>query len=78
MATNVGGTPEITDSENSMLFDYGDEDALERYLTVLFSDSGKRAEMGKKSQTIVRERFTVEKMIAEYEHIVNMIANGTS
>lgn len=78
LATNVGGTPEITDSENSMLFDYGDEDALERYLTVLFSDSGKRAEMGKKSQTIVRERFTVEKMIAEYEHIVNMIANGTS
>lgn len=76
IATRVGGTPEITSEENSLLFDYGDEDALEQYLANLLNDPVKRIEMGNKSRVIVGERFTVERMIAEYESIVNAIATG--
>lgn len=74
VTTRVGGTPEITTEENCLLFDYGDEDTLEKHVTSLLNDSVKRASMGKKSRVIVLERFTVEKMIARYELIVNAVA----
>ncbi len=76
VATRVGGSPEITSEENSLLFDYGDEEALEQCLANLLDDPAKRIEMGNKSRIIVRERFTVERMIAEYESIVKAVANG--
>lgn len=74
VATRVGGTPEIITEENCLLFDYGDEDTLEQHVTSLLDDPVKRAAMGKRSRDIVLERFSVDKMIARYELIVNAVA----
>lgn len=73
IASDTGGTNEITGNENGRLFQYQNaiqlEDAIESLLTSPESIPVK----GKISRQIIEERFTVEKMISNYISILEKI-----
>jgi glycosyltransferase involved in cell wall biosynthesis len=74
ITTDTGGTLEILDG-NAITFSYQDYQALYNALTTLINDEKLRKEMGKKSHSIVKERFTTEHMVKNYERIINAVIN---
>ena len=56
-----------------MLFSYQDYQALYKAISTLINDEKLRKEMGEKSHSIVNERFTIERMIKNYERIISAI-----
>jgi glycosyltransferase involved in cell wall biosynthesis len=73
IATDVGGTPEIVDRSNALLFKSKHVDQLEDHLRTVLSDPEKRLQMGKNSGRIARERFSVKTMVDRYREILNSI-----
>jgi len=74
ITTDTGGTLEILDG-NAITFSYQDYQALYNALTTLINDEKLRKEMGEKSYLIVKNRFTVDHMIINYERIISAIIN---
>jgi glycosyltransferase involved in cell wall biosynthesis len=75
VATNVGGTPEITTEKNAFLFDYGDAEKLYQNLDKLLNNRELLNKMGNFSYQLIIEKFKVEKMIENYEKIIKNLIN---
>ena len=65
VATDVGGTGEAVSAETGVLVPPGDPSALADALVALLGDPARRAAMAEASVARHRERFTVERMVAE-------------
>ncbi len=74
IASNTGGTPEITGIENGQLFEYQNETQLTEALGAHLIDPEMLLRKSKRSRQIIEERFTIEKMIANYLSILNKIS----
>lgn len=75
ITTDTGGTLEILD-DNAITFSYQDYYALYEGLKILISDGKLRKRMGDKSHSIVKEKFTTERMVRNYERIINAVINN--
>ncbi len=75
IASNTGGTPEITGIENGQLFEYQNETQLTEALETHLRDPEMQLQKSNRSRQIIEERFTVEKMTANYLSILNKISN---
>ena len=68
VASDVDGVPEAVDAgKNGLLTPPSDPAALARALKSLADDPQKRAALGAAAKAAVSERFTLRRMIAEYE-----------
>src|SRR6185503_1050965 len=66
VATRAGGIPEVVeDGVNGLLVPPHDRVALARAIVALLKDGAQRTTMGAAGLSRVRERFTVERMVAE-------------
>ena len=66
VATRAGGIPEIVEDQvNGLLVPPRNHAAMARAIVDLLRDDGRRLRMGDAGFTRVRERFTVERMVAE-------------
>jgi glycosyltransferase involved in cell wall biosynthesis len=75
ITTDTGGTLEILD-DNAITFSYQDYYALYEGLNILINDEKLRKRMGEKSHSIVKEKFTTERMVSNYERIINAVVNN--
>ena len=75
ITTDKGGTLEILE-DNAITFSYQDYQALYEGLNILINDEKLRKRMGKKSHSIVTEKFTTEQMVRNYERIINAVINN--
>lgn len=73
IASDTGGTSEITGSENGRLFQYQNAIQLEETIESLLTNPESIPKKGKVSRQIIEERFTVEKMIFNYISILEKI-----
>lgn len=68
VASDVDGVPEaVTDGKDGALVPPSDPAALARALKALAADPAKRAALGAAAKATVSERFTLRRMIGEYE-----------
>jgi glycosyltransferase involved in cell wall biosynthesis len=74
IASDTGGTHEITGEKNGRLFVYQDEAQLIRALEELMSDPDKRTTMGKTSFENIQRNFTIPTMVSNYYNIISQIA----
>ena len=75
VATRTGGIPEVVlDGQNGLLVEPRDASALADAIGRLLADASRRDAMAATGDRMVRERFTVERMVAEtasvYERLV--------
>jgi glycosyltransferase involved in cell wall biosynthesis len=66
VATRVGGTPEIVDASCGRLVPSRDPESLATTLSQLAGDGALRAALGRAARARVEQRFTLDRMIAEY------------
>jgi glycogen(starch) synthase len=79
VATQTGGTVEIlTDGENGLLFAPGSVEDLTQKITCLADDPGLRRRLALAGHRTVAERFTVVKMIDEFESYLQETALASS
>ncbi len=65
VATRVGGVAEaLRDGLSGRLVDADDAPALARAVSGLLDDAGARTSLGEHARSVVRERFTIESMVA--------------
>jgi L-malate glycosyltransferase len=65
VATRTGGIPEVVeDGVTGLLVEPRDPKSLAQAITTLLQDGGRRAAMGAAGLARVRERFTVDRMVA--------------
>lgn len=70
VATAVGGTPElIAHEKNGLLVEPRDYPALAQAFARYLNDRDLRSEHGRINSAIIRERFSVEAMVAGYENV---------
>jgi glycosyltransferase involved in cell wall biosynthesis len=74
VASNTGGTSEIVTKENGLLFEYKKAEQLEENLLLLLNDKQKMTDLGENSYRIVKEKFTIPRMMNNYYKIVDTIA----
>jgi len=75
VATRAGGIPEIVEDEvNGLLVPPRDHTALSRAIVRALKDEGLRRRMGEAGFARVRERFTVERMVAETAAVYARVA----
>ncbi len=68
VASNVDGVPEaVTDGKDGALVPPDKPAALARVLRALAADPARRAALGAAAQATVAERFTIRRMLGEYE-----------
>jgi len=68
VASKVDGVPEaVTDGKDGLLVPPADPAALARALQALAADADKRAALGAAAKATVSERFTLRRMIDEYQ-----------
>ena len=68
VASAVDGVPEaVPDGRDGMLVPPGQPTALAAVLRKLVDDPARRAALGKSAQAVVAERFTLRRMLTEYE-----------
>lgn len=66
VASRTGGIPEVVlDGRNGLLVEPRDHRALAAAIVALLTDEQRRLAMAAEGDAIVRERFTVERMVAE-------------
>ena len=75
IATDTGGTPEIV-TDNGFLFKLGDADSFYLQIKKLIENDQLIEEMGKKSYEMARNKFSIERMIEEYQHIIANVSQG--
>jgi len=74
IATNVGGVSElIEDGKNGFLVNLNSIEELVQKMIYFIENPKERKEMGKKSQKVAEENFTLDKMIKKYESLYNNI-----
>ena len=73
IASNTGGTPEIINEENGLLFKYKNTDQLEQQLIKLIDDPGLRQAMAQQSAKIASENFTLDAMMRNYYNILDQV-----
>jgi len=66
IATRVGGTPEIVDTTCGRLVPARDADSLAATLSELAANAALRVALGRAARARVEQRFTLDRMIAEY------------
>jgi glycosyltransferase involved in cell wall biosynthesis len=77
VATNTSSIPEIVeDEQNGILVPTENAEAISNALTKLISESELRTKFGKEGQKIVREKFTIERMINDYEKIFESLQDS--
>ena len=70
IATNVGGNPEIiAHGENGFLVPPRSPQSIAEAAEVLIGDSGKRAVMGARGREVVKQKFSLQQMVAEHEQL---------
>jgi len=69
VATAVGGTPEVVDDTCGRLVPARDASALADALRALGDDADLRRTLGQVARARVEQRFTLERMVGEYEGI---------
>ena len=75
VATSAGGIPEVVeDGVNGLLVAPRDHHAMAQAIVRLLSDSGLRQHMGAAGFARLRDRFTVEKMVAETAALYERVA----
>lgn len=75
VASDTGGTPEIVEEAYGRLFAYQNVDELYKHLKWFLDNPEKLKEMGVKAKETAIQRFSVGRMISEYEHIIQQVAN---
>jgi glycosyltransferase involved in cell wall biosynthesis len=76
VATTAGGIPEVVgDGETGLLVPPRDHAAMARAIVTLLNDAGARARMGAAGLARVRERFTVERMVAATAQVYQRAAS---
>jgi glycosyltransferase involved in cell wall biosynthesis len=63
VATRVGGIPEVLDESAGRLVPPGSPEALAEAVTTLMADDALRDRLGRAGAAIVRERFSVDRML---------------
>ena len=73
--TEVGGaTEQIEHGENGFIYTPGDVNALADYMSQLFATS-LRKKLGRTALNTVRAKFSLDKMLNNYENLLCEIAN---
>lgn len=73
IASDTGGTNEIVTKANGYLFEYRDANAIYELIKKYYTFPDKFIMMGKRSTDIVREKYTIEKMMNNYYHILESL-----
>lgn len=74
VATNVGGTPEmISDGRTGLLVPPNDARSLAAKVKQLLDRPDFRAQLGSAALEVVRERFNVDRITTQYEHIYESV-----
>lgn len=77
VATAVGGVPEVVrDGETGLLVPSGDLAGLSRAIRILLSDPTALERMGAVCHSWVRERFGIQRYVAEFADLFRQVANG--
>ena len=70
VAADVGGNAElVSHGVNGQLYPSDDDATLEQYLSEYVDNDALRVEHGKASRALVEQRFTLKRMISEYENL---------
>lgn len=69
IASDTGGTSEIV-GDNAILFPFKDKQALKEAMVKLIDDESLRQEMGQKSKSLFKDRFSLDRMLNEYHDII--------
>lgn len=76
VATNVGGIPEIVeDGINGILVPPRNSESLFQSILYLLKNEEKAKEMGQAGYRLVREKFSIEKMVREISRIYKLLSN---
>ncbi len=75
IASDTGGTKEITGKKNGRLFAYQDEAQLLEALEELILNPEMRSAMGKSSFENIKRNFTIPTMVSNYYDIIAQITN---
>jgi glycosyltransferase involved in cell wall biosynthesis len=76
VATAVGGNPElIADGEGGFLVPPGDSTALAGKILLLLNDAELRNTMGKINRRVVKEKFSLTQMVANYQEYFRQLLN---
>lgn len=78
IVSNAGGNPELVqDGVNGYVFELGNAEHLAARILGLLEDPEKQKEFAKKSREIIATRFTLERMIADYDnYFTRSLSNG--
>jgi glycosyltransferase involved in cell wall biosynthesis len=77
VASKVGGNPEvIVEGETGLLFPTGNHRELAAQLVLLYQDFEFRARLARAAVQRVREQFSLEHMVRQYEEMYAGIASG--
>ena len=75
VATNVGGTPEVVDNGSTgFLWETGDSDEFIVLLLKMISDDKLRKQIGSNSREKAKKKFSIDRMVSEYENIYIKVA----
>jgi glycosyltransferase involved in cell wall biosynthesis len=74
VATRAGGTPEILDTTCGRLVPVRDSEALGAALTTLGANPALRTALGRAARARVEERFTLDRMVAQYRDAYYAVA----
>lgn len=78
IVSDVGGNPEVVEDRISgMLFPVGDEARLGEHLLRLHAHSRLRGELGKAARLRVREQFSIDSMVRNYELLYRGVLTAT-
>ncbi|MBI4579902.1 MAG: glycosyltransferase family 4 protein [Planctomycetes bacterium] len=70
ICTRVGGSPEIVaDGTTGYVVEPRRPDQLAKAVLEMAAGPGARAEMGRRARQLVRERFSIERMVREFEEV---------
>lgn len=70
VVTNTGGNPElVTDNDNGLLFEVGNDRELSEKLLSLYGDPELRQKFSHRGVQLIKERFSLDKTVANYEEL---------
>jgi D-inositol-3-phosphate glycosyltransferase len=76
VGTRAGGIPEVVeDGVTGIVVPTHDSKSMAKAVVGLLQDPERRARLGKAGLARVRERFTVERMVAETRKVYERVAN---
>ena len=77
VATRVGGTPEIIeDGRTGLIVEPRRPDQLAAAVMQLADDADRRDEMGRRGMDVVRDRFSIQRMVGRYEQVYEQLMAG--